>query len=168
LQSEAAGDRLDWIFHTAGTGTALPGLIAAKLMINHPVRFRSIAICAYDEDGWMSPSVIVSRVKLIMKRLVVDPPPDHRIRAEIDLDQRSIGEDYAVPTAESIAAIRELARAEGVSLALSTPEKALLACSTRYALDASSQAATSPSCTQETSETSSRSLKWSATWPAPE
>ena len=38
-QSEAAGDRLDWIFHTAGTGTALPGLIAAKLLIDHPVRF---------------------------------------------------------------------------------------------------------------------------------
>lgn len=87
-QSEGAGDRLDWIFHTAGTGTALPGLIAAKLMINHPVCFRSIAICAYDEGGWVSPSVIVSRVKLIMKRLGVDPPPDHRIGAEIDLDQR--------------------------------------------------------------------------------
>jgi 1-aminocyclopropane-1-carboxylate deaminase/D-cysteine desulfhydrase-like pyridoxal-dependent ACC family enzyme len=38
-QSEAAGDRLDWIFHTAGTGTALPALIAAKLLIDHPVRF---------------------------------------------------------------------------------------------------------------------------------
>jgi hypothetical protein len=47
-----------------GTGTALPGLVAAKLLIDHPVRFRSIAICAYDEGGWMSPSVIVSCVKL--------------------------------------------------------------------------------------------------------
>jgi 1-aminocyclopropane-1-carboxylate deaminase/D-cysteine desulfhydrase-like pyridoxal-dependent ACC family enzyme len=27
-------------------------------------------------------------------------PPDHRIRAEIDLDQRFIGEDYAVPNRE--------------------------------------------------------------------
>ena len=41
-------------------------------------------------------------------------PPDHLIRAEIDVDQRFIGEDYAVPSAESIAAIRELAQAEGV------------------------------------------------------
>jgi L-cysteate sulfo-lyase len=62
----------------------------------------------------MSPSVIVSRVKLIMKQLGVDPPPNHRIRAEIDIDQRFIDEDYAVPTAESIAAIRKLAQAEGV------------------------------------------------------
>ena len=50
----------------------------------------------------------------VRKRLGVDPPPDHRIRAEIDEDQRFIGEDYAVPTAESIAAFRELAQAEGV------------------------------------------------------
>jgi hypothetical protein len=42
-------------------------------------------------------------VKLVMGHLGVDPPPDHRIRAEIDVDQRLIGEDYAVPTAESIA-----------------------------------------------------------------
>jgi hypothetical protein len=31
----------------------------------------------------MSPSVIVSRVKLIMKHLGVDPPPERRIRAEL-------------------------------------------------------------------------------------
>lgn len=113
-QSEDAGVTLDWIFHTAGTGTALPGLVAAKLMTGHPVRFRSIAICAYDEGGWMSPSVIVDRVKAILDRLGVDVPADHVIRAEIDVDQRFIGEDYAVPSADSIAAIRELAQAEGV------------------------------------------------------
>jgi hypothetical protein len=39
------------------------------------------------------PKVIVSRVKLIMKRLGVDLRPDRRIRAEIDVDQRFIGED---------------------------------------------------------------------------
>ena len=71
----------------------------------------------------MSPSVIVSRVKLIMKQLGVDPPPNHRIRAEIDIDQRFIDEDYAVPTAESIAAIRKLAQAEGVYVGPFTPER---------------------------------------------
>ena len=113
-QSEATGSALDWIYHTAGTGTALPGLIAAKLITGYDVRFRSIAICAYDEGGWMSPSVIVERVKAILATLGVDAPPDTDIHAEIDVDQRFIGEDYAVPTPESIAAIRELARAEGV------------------------------------------------------
>ena len=83
-------------------------------MTGHPVRFQSIAICAYDEGGWMSPSVIVDRVQAIMARLGADVPSDHIIRAEINVDQRFIGEDYAVPSAVSIAAIRELAQAEGV------------------------------------------------------
>jgi hypothetical protein len=34
--------------------------------------------------------------------------------SEIDVDQRFIGEDYAVPSPESTAAIRELARNEGI------------------------------------------------------
>ena len=113
-QSQASGVNLDWIYHTAGTGTALPGMIAAKLMINHPVKFRSIAICAYDEGGWMSPTVIVQRVKDVLKRVGAPARPDHVIRAEIDVDQRFIGEDYAVPSREGVAAIRELAQAEGV------------------------------------------------------
>jgi L-cysteate sulfo-lyase len=83
-------------------------------MTNHSVQFRSIAICAYEEGGWMSPAVIVQRVKDILNRLGAHVPPDHVIRAEIDVDQRFIGEDYAVPSAEGVAAIRELAQTEGV------------------------------------------------------
>ncbi|WBQ07931.1 1-aminocyclopropane-1-carboxylate deaminase/D-cysteine desulfhydrase [Kribbella sp. CA-293567] len=113
-QSDALGVSLDLIYHTIGTGTSLPGMLAAKLMTGHPVRFRSIAICAYDEGGWMSPSVIVERVKEVLGTLGADVPADEVIRAEIEVDQRFIGEDYAVPSAESIAAIRELARHEGV------------------------------------------------------
>jgi len=44
----------------------------------------------------------------------VQEPDDATIRAEIDVDQRFIGEDYAVTSPESTATIRELARAEGV------------------------------------------------------
>lgn len=113
-QSEAAGAPLDFVYHTIGTGTALPGMLAAKLMTGHPVRLRSVAICTYDEGAWMSPSVIVERVKTVLTTLGADVPDDDMIRAEIDVDQRFIGEDYAVPSAESIAAIRELARLEGV------------------------------------------------------
>lgn len=113
-QSEAAGVTLDWIYHTAGTGTRPSRPDRAQLTTGRPVRFRSIAICAYDEGGWMSPSVMVRRVQDIFATLGLDAPPDRDIRAEIDVDQRFIGEDYAVPTTESIVAIRELARAEGV------------------------------------------------------
>ncbi|KAM0325143.1 hypothetical protein ACHAQA_007682 [Verticillium albo-atrum] len=113
-QSERDGANLDYIYHTAGTGTALPGLIAGKILTGHSVQFRSIAICKYNEGSFMSPSIIVKRVKAILERLGVTPPPDDVIRAEIDVDQRFIGEDYAVPSTESISAIKELARADGV------------------------------------------------------
>lgn len=113
-QSAALGVELDLIYHTIGTGTALPGMLAAKLMTGSRVRFRSIAICAYDDGGWMDPGVIVERTKGVLARLGAPVPDDATIRAEIDVDQRFIGEDYAVPSPESTAAIRELARREGV------------------------------------------------------
>lgn len=108
------GATLDYIYHTTGSGTALPGLLAAKILTGHPVKLRSISICDYKEGGYMSESIIVQRVKSILERLGVAAPPDDAIRAEIDIDQRFIGEDYGVPSDESNAAIRELANAEGV------------------------------------------------------
>ena len=41
-------------------------------------------------------------------------PDDAAIRMEFDIDQRFIGSDYAVASAERSAAIREFARTEGV------------------------------------------------------
>ncbi|HUN35952.1 MAG TPA: pyridoxal-phosphate dependent enzyme [Trebonia sp.] len=113
-QSEALGVQLDFIYHTIGTGTALPGMLAAKLALGHPVRFRSIAICAYDDTSWMNPRVIVERTKAVLASVGVNVPSDEAIRAQIDVDQRFIGEDYAVPSPESTAAIRELARHQGI------------------------------------------------------
>jgi 1-aminocyclopropane-1-carboxylate deaminase/D-cysteine desulfhydrase-like pyridoxal-dependent ACC family enzyme len=111
---EQSDVELDFIYHTIGTGTVLPGMLAAKLMTGHPVRFRLISIQACDEGDWMNPSVIVRRTQLVLASLGADVPADDVIRAEIDVDQRFIGEDYAVPSEEGTAAIRELAREEGV------------------------------------------------------
>ncbi|KAM5359959.1 hypothetical protein ACJA88_014991 [Fusarium oxysporum] len=97
-QSKNAGVELDYIYHTAGTGTALPGMLAGKLLTRSPVKIRSITINAYGDKA------------------EVLPPSDDVIRAEINLDQGFIGEDYGVPSTESISAIQELARAEGVFL----------------------------------------------------
>ncbi|MGQ0837541.1 1-aminocyclopropane-1-carboxylate deaminase/D-cysteine desulfhydrase [Actinokineospora sp.] len=115
-QAEASGVRLDYVYHTAGTGTALPGLIAAKLMTGSSVRFRSIAICGYQPGDWMNVDLIVDRVKDILTLLGAEVPADDAIRAEIDVDERFIGEDYAVPSPEGVAAIRELAVSDGVFL----------------------------------------------------
>ena len=113
-QSDAAGVELDFVYHTIGTGTALPGMLAAKLSLGHPVKFRSISINSYDDDSWMNPTIIVERTRAVLATLGADDVDDATIRAEIDIDQRFIGEEYAVPSPESTAAIRELAHAEGV------------------------------------------------------
>jgi 1-aminocyclopropane-1-carboxylate deaminase/D-cysteine desulfhydrase-like pyridoxal-dependent ACC family enzyme len=113
-QSGDAGVELDFVYHTIGTGTALPGMLAAKLSLGHPAKLRSIAISTFDEDSWVNPGIIVERTKAVLETLGQPVPDDADIRAELDIDQRFIGEDYAVPSPESTAAIRELARAEGV------------------------------------------------------
>jgi L-cysteate sulfo-lyase len=113
-QAEAQDAELDFVFHTIGTGTALPGMLAAKLATGSSVAFRSIAINSYDEDGWISPSVIVERTKAILRSIDVPVPADEVIRSEVDVDERFIGEDYAVPSRASTEAIQELARTEGV------------------------------------------------------
>ncbi|MBX3094426.1 MAG: pyridoxal-phosphate dependent enzyme [Cryobacterium sp.] len=113
-QSAALGVDLDFVYHTIGTGTALPGMLAAKLSLGHPVKFRSISIQGYDDDDAMNPAVIVERTKSVLQRLGATIPDDATIRAEIDVDQGFIGDDYAVPSPASTAAIRELASTEGV------------------------------------------------------
>jgi len=113
-QSSDSGVDLDFIYNTIGPGTALPGMLAAKLSLGHPVKFRSISIQTYDDGDWMNPGVIVERTKAVLGTLDADVPNDDVIRAEIDVDQRFIGEDYAVASPESTAAIRELASSEGV------------------------------------------------------
>lgn len=115
-QARSAGTELDYIYHTTGTGTALPGMLAAKLLTGHPVKFRSISISHYQPDFWINEGILVERVKHIFKTFGIEPPPDADIRGHIEVDNRFIGENYAVPSADSTAAIRELAKAEGVFL----------------------------------------------------
>lgn len=115
-QARAMGVDLDYIYHTAGTGTALPGMLAAKLLTGHKVRFRSIAINSY-QTQWMNRYVIVQRVKQVFEALnVAMPATDEEILAEIAVDERFIGRDYAVPSAEGGAAIKRLAMSDGVFL----------------------------------------------------
>jgi len=113
-QLDAPAIQLDFIYHTIGTGTALPGMLAAKFTLDHPVKFRSIAINRFNDDNWVNANVIVERTKFVLDVLGAPVPDDATIRAEIDVDQRFIGDDYAIASPESTAAIRELASTEGV------------------------------------------------------
>jgi len=60
--------------------------------------------------------MILERVKGIFAQLGQDCPSDGVIQAEIDVDERFIGEDYAIPSAEGTAAITELASNDAVFL----------------------------------------------------
>lgn len=115
-QAYAAGVELDYIYHTTGTGTALPGMLAAKLLTGHPVKFRSISISHYQPDFWINEAIIVERVKHIYRTFSIEPPSDQAILSEIEVDNGFIGDNYAAPSLESTAAIKELAKAEGVFL----------------------------------------------------
>ncbi|MBN3857872.1 pyridoxal-phosphate dependent enzyme [Paraburkholderia sp. Ac-20340] len=115
-QARLAGVELDYIYHTTGTGTALPGMLAAKLLTGHPVKFRSISISHYQPDFWINEAIIAERVTHIFQTFGIEPPSTQAILSEIEVDNRFIGDNYAVPSQESTAAIKELARAEGVFL----------------------------------------------------
>ncbi|RAR55375.1 D-cysteine desulfhydrase [Paraburkholderia unamae] len=115
-QARDAGVELDYIYHTTGTGTALPGMLAAKLLTGHPVKFRSISISHYQPDFWINEAIIAERVKHIFRTFSIEPPSDQAILCEIEVDNRFIGDNYAVPSPEATAAIKELAKAEGVFL----------------------------------------------------
>jgi len=115
-QARAMGVELDYIYHTAGTGTALPGMLAAKLITEHRVKIRSVAINSY-QAVWMNKDVVVERTKQVFEALNVKAPAeDAEIYDEIDVNERFIGEDYAVPSTEGTAAIRQLAISDGVFL----------------------------------------------------
>lgn len=118
-QARQLGVELDYIYHTTGTGGTLPGMIAAKILTGNSggsVKIRSIAINSYRPENWVNRSVIAERVKSIFQKLGQPVPAEEVIRAEIDIDERFIGKDYAIPSDEGTAAIRELAQLDAVFL----------------------------------------------------
>jgi 1-aminocyclopropane-1-carboxylate deaminase/D-cysteine desulfhydrase-like pyridoxal-dependent ACC family enzyme len=115
-QSAALGITPDYLYHTTGTGTALPGMLAAKLLTDHPIVFRSISISHYSPDYWINEDIIADRVAAILEAFGGNIFSRDQILRHICVDNRFIGENYAAPTAESLHAIKELARFEGVFL----------------------------------------------------
>lgn len=105
-----------YIYHTTGTGGVLPAFAAARLLTNASCSIRSIAISSYRPDNFINHSIIVDRVREIFSVLGRSPPSDNAILEELDIDQRFIGPDYAVPTPESIEATKELASLDGIFL----------------------------------------------------
>lgn len=113
-QCEEMGITLDYLFHTAGTGGSLPGMIAGKLLLGSDTKIISIAINPYGPDEICNEDIICDRVKYVFEVLKLQPPKKEDILKEINIDQNYIGEDYGVPSEEGSAAIMELAREEAL------------------------------------------------------
>ncbi|GLQ12095.1 1-aminocyclopropane-1-carboxylate deaminase [Devosia yakushimensis] len=115
-QCRALGFKPDYLYHTTGTGGVLPAFAAAKLITADSTLIRSIAISSYRPDNYVSHDLIVSRVKTIYEQIGKPAPDDSEILDVLDIDQRFIGPDYAVPSDEGTAAIRELATSDAILL----------------------------------------------------
>ncbi len=113
-QAESYGKKLDFVYHTTGTGGTMPGLIAGKLLTGASTKIMSIAINPYRPGLVCSKETIVERVQYIFRVLGVEAPTYETIYNEINIDEDFIGADYGVPSDEGTAAIKELARKEAV------------------------------------------------------
>lgn len=113
-QAEAYGKKLDYVFHTTGTGGTLPGLIAGKLLTGADTKIMSMAINPYRPGLVCSKEVVVERVQYIFNTLKVECPDYDTIYREIHIDEDFIGADYGVPSDVGTAAIKEVAREEAV------------------------------------------------------
>lgn len=115
-QSRGLNFKPDYIYHTTGTGSVLPAFAAARLLTGDTCSIRSIAINSYRPDNFMNGTIIADRVREIFKTVGKAAPSENEILAELDIDQRFIGPDYAVPTPEGIEATKELASLDGIFL----------------------------------------------------
>lgn len=115
-QCGALGFSPDHLYHTTGTGGVLPAFIAGRMLTDWSPTIRSIAISCYRPDNYIHEGIIADRVRSIFGLWGLASPSENEIMAQLDIDQRFIGPDYAVPSPESTAAIRELAACDAVFL----------------------------------------------------
>ncbi|WP_367932189.1 1-aminocyclopropane-1-carboxylate deaminase/D-cysteine desulfhydrase [Enterocloster citroniae] len=114
-QSAAAGVKLDYIFHSNGTGGSLPGMIVGKYLIGSDVEI--ISMCngsCSGEDDLCNHKEMMRRVHVAFDRLGIEAPEDEWIRAQIHYDEDHYGKDYGEPTEEATEAMLKMASREGL------------------------------------------------------
>lgn len=114
-QSAAAGVKLDYIFHSNGTGGSLPGMIAAKYLMGSDVEIISMCngSCSKKED-LCNQAEMVRRVHVVFDHLGIEAPDDEWIYAQIHYDEDYYGKDYGEPTEEATNAMLTMASREGL------------------------------------------------------
>ena len=111
-QSQQMDVKLDYLFHSTGSGGSLPGMLAGKFLLNSDVKIISIAVAPPPVSA--DQYVIRDRAEEVFRRLGVEAPHREAIFNEINIDWHFYGEDYAVPSQEASETIMELAREEGL------------------------------------------------------
>jgi len=100
----------DYIVHATGSGGTLAGLLAGKILLESDVKILSFSV---DKEPPDKGEIISKNVSEIGELLRANIP---ECKDEINIDSNYYGEGYEIPSSESTAAIKELAREEGVIL----------------------------------------------------
>lgn len=115
-QTQAMGVKLDYIYHTNGSCSSLPGLIAGKLLLQSDVTIRSINVRSWQPGQLITKETCLQRTKAIFERLHLPCPSDQDIYAEMHIDENFMYPGYGLPNAPAQAAIRNMAKLEGIMI----------------------------------------------------
>jgi L-cysteate sulfo-lyase len=102
----------DWVF-TTSQGSTQAGVLAAARWLGLDTRVVGINPMGSDHEAYSSPETIHQMVVDALERLGL---PLHVPREDVTNDTGYVGEAYGVPSDAGVAALRRLARSEGITL----------------------------------------------------
>jgi L-cysteate sulfo-lyase len=115
LQSHAQGFLLTDVMHASSSAGTQAGLIAgfAGLLPAAGLRPRVHGINVYEQDPQRLADTVLAMAQALLAQQQLKAQVD---ASDIRVDHRYLGEDYGIPTPETLAAIRLLGETEGVLL----------------------------------------------------
>lgn len=109
-QCAAAGIKPDYLYHASGTGGTLAGLAAGRALLGADMRIVSVAVSPKDEGYEARTADLANRALG-----VIGASNDVRVSAEdLQVERGYFAPGYEIPNEWGNAAIRRLARTEGV------------------------------------------------------
>ena len=109
-QCAAAGIKPDYLYHASGTGGTLAGLAAGRALLGADMRIVSVAVSPKDEGYEARTADLANRALG-----VIGTSSDVRVSAEdLQVERGYFAPGYEIPNEWGNAAIRRLARTEGV------------------------------------------------------
>lgn len=115
-QSKEMKFDIDYIYHTNGSCGSLPGMITAKYLTGSNIELRSINVRSWKEGNLITKDTCFEHVQGIFKRFDLPCPPDEKIYKEMNINEGFMGPGYGIPNEKGQAAIKMMARREGIML----------------------------------------------------